>query len=219
MLLSCSLGWTGAIAQTGVTVVGDVYIAPCGQMAVHADTLTLDADIQGEGELIMAATTPQCINGKGHTISRLTIANPTHVDLVSDLDVNVALTIPQGELHLLDCRLIVPSDGVIDPRAYSHIRRLGRGILLIKSRTDNPVAKNGTPAGSSGRIAVALLAVPIDWQGFGFVSTRAIPAGLLASVPGTGRQVPAPPPKAGPFWPRSFITHLILTARLDNSQA
>ncbi|MCX6218249.1 hypothetical protein [Spirosoma sp.] len=196
-ILSCLLLSNAAIAQTGVMVQDDVYIAPLSQVALFGDQLTLEADVLGDGELIMAAPISQTIDAKGHSLSRLTIENPAGVDVVSDLVVIKKLSIPQGELRLIDAQLIVPNADVIAARDRQHIRVIGQSAVVVETefRPDNQPLTAGGGAGASNLNGV----LPADaWRTHTFADAA---DNALIDLNATVQrsiydEVDAPPPKA-----------------------
>lgn len=200
-ILSCLLPGNATFAQNGVLVQGNVCIDSLGQVAVFSEVLTLEANLIGDGELIMAAPTRQTIDAKGHSLSRLTIENPAGVDVVSDLVVTKKLRIPQGELRLIDARLIVPDANVIAAHDRQHIRLMGKRAAVIvetEFRPNNQPLAGGENAGYPN--ANGLL--PTDaWHTNSYAGTdgTVVMGRNAAGQRAIDHDIDDPPPKA-PGW-------------------
>ncbi|MGA0560303.1 hypothetical protein ACO2Q8_26805 [Larkinella sp. VNQ87] len=139
LLLTVLLPFLGntVLAQSGMTVFGEVGVAEKGSMAFFDEQLVLRGDVTGEGELVMAGKDTQTIAAQDHTIDRLVVTNPKAVRVRGKLTVRKSITVEKGDL-------------VVEPQARLVVLPGAQIALATDSRWigSDGVIQSGPDAGS-----------------------------------------------------------------------
>lgn len=98
-------------------------------MSVFVEKLTLEADVNGDGEVIMAGQESQTIDAKAKAIDHLVVRNAKGVKVKGDLTVRKSLTIEQGDLAVLpQAQLTVSARAIVTLFAGCHLIRSGENL-------------------------------------------------------------------------------------------
>ncbi|WP_421826532.1 hypothetical protein [Larkinella sp.] len=175
-------------AQTGLTVFGDCSVAADASIGFFGDQLTLNADLGGEGRLVMAGNEIQVIEAADKTVSHLVIVNPTVVKVRGKLIVRQSLVVERGHLDVLP-----KSSLVLAPQARLLVLPGSRFSPLPDGfkpdRTTAPTAQNQHPD---------VYSLPTD---FHWVVTMSISAESAVIYRAAERyQAPSLPRTATPPW-------------------
>ncbi|MGM9511939.1 hypothetical protein ACS5NO_29660 [Larkinella sp. GY13] len=131
-------------AQTGLTVFGDCSVAADASIGFFGDHLTLNADLGGEGSVVMAGNQIQIIEAADKTVSRLVIVNPTVVKVRGKLTVRQSLVVERGRLDVLpQSSLVLAPQSRLLVLPGSRFSPLADGFK--PDRTTAPTAQNQHP--------------------------------------------------------------------------
>ncbi|MGM9511959.1 hypothetical protein ACS5NO_29760 [Larkinella sp. GY13] len=178
LILLLLLAGRAGFAQSGMTVFGDCYVQEKASMSVFVEKLTLEADVNGDGELIMAGQESQTIDAKSKAVDHLVVRNAKGVKVKGNLTVRKSLTIGQGNLAVLpQAQLTVLPGTTVTLSAGCHLIRVDEQLKTRKeavSQTAKPFhlvcEVSESTAGQEGRrvcksshkSAIATLAIRYD---------------------------------------------------------
>lgn len=138
------LGQNNIDNAAGNFVVGEGATVNINQGAKITITgnLTIEADITGEGELIINSNKNTFIDANNHRIENLVLASANSVELLSGLQINSKLIIENGTLQLNNFNLTLNYDTELNQTTLHKIIENGVGKIL---QSEIPLCSSATP--------------------------------------------------------------------------
>jgi len=118
-----------------------VYIGEGAKITISGN-ITLEADISGEGELILNSMKTIFIDANNHSIENLVLTSANSVELKSRLQINSKLIILNGALQLNNFNLIINNDRKLNQTTLDKIIENGVGKIL---QGEIPLCNSATP--------------------------------------------------------------------------
>ena len=164
-----------------------------GAKITVSGNITLEADITGEGELILNSNKNTFIDANNHSIENLVLTSANKVELLSNLRIVNELIIQNGELHLNDFNLLTGHNTKFDETTLLKIIQNGKGKLL---QGEIPLFHDAAPFVVSAPLHFDFSQIPAFTVSDSREADENIFYYTIYFFPERTNDVPVPPPKA-----------------------